>query len=62
MALEDFAQASSAATARDELKKIARDLEKDLLTLRRHGIEPDQFAHGYHARFMLKLRNLIGTE
>jgi len=60
MALDDFAQVASEITKRAELRRLARDLEKDLAHLRGLGIDPETFAGGYHARFVRELRRMAG--
>jgi len=61
MALEEFAQASSESAKRSEIRRLARDLEKDLGRLRGLGIDPETFAGGCHARFVRELQRMAGS-
>jgi hypothetical protein len=40
---------------------VLRDLKKDLARLHGLGIDPETFAGGCYARFLLKLRYMAGT-
>jgi hypothetical protein len=60
MALEEFAQVALATDRRNELRRLVRDLEKDLARLRGFGIDPETFAGGCHARFVREIRFMAG--